>query len=152
MSTVLNDGNVIGATSDSKPSPPPLTAQDKTREIQKLKDNKEIVLFVGDGINDSPVLAVSNFGIAMGDSSQISSITADSILISNNIGTLPNIISTAKKSMNIIKFNIAFSLLVKAIVLVLGTMGIAPIWSAILADTGVTLITVLNSIRIFKIK
>lgn len=129
-----------------------LLPQDKTREIQKLKDNKEIVLFVGDGINDSPVLAVSNFGIAMGDSSQISSITADSILISNNIGTLPNIISTAKKSMNIIKFNIAFSLLVKAIVLVLGTMGIAPIWSAILADTGVTLITVLNSIRIFKIK
>lgn len=128
-----------------------LLPQDKTNEIKQLKNNREVVIFVGDGINDSPVLATSDFGIAMGAGSQISSITADSILISNNISTLPNIINTAKKSMNIIKFNIVFSLIVKAVVLVLGAAGIAPIWSAILADTGVTLLTVLNSIRIFRI-
>lgn len=128
-----------------------LLPQDKTREIQKIKDRNDTIIFIGDGINDSPVLATSNFGIAMGAGSQISSITADSILISNNIGTLPNIINIAKKSMSIIKFNITFSLIIKAIVLVLGAIGIAPIWMAILADTGVTLFTVLNSIRIFKI-
>ena len=86
----------------------------------------------------------------MGEAAEIASSTADGILISNNISSLPRIIQTAKKSMRIIKFNIAFSLIVKVIVLTLGILGIAPVWLAIVADTGVSLLTVLNSVRILK--
>lgn len=139
-------GNIIGVD-EIKSS---LLPQDKLDEIKRIKENGEKVIFIGDGINDSPVLASSDFGIAMGAGAQIAGSTADSILISNNIGTLPNMIKTSKRSMNIIRFNIGFSLVVKAVVLILGAMGEAPIWSAILADTGVTFLTVLNSMRIFK--
>ena len=86
----------------------------------------------------------------MGEGTEIAGSSSDGILISNHIGIIPEAISCAKASMRIIKFNIIFSLSVKAIVLLLGTIGIAPIWSAILADTGVTFLTVLNSIRIFR--
>lgn len=127
-----------------------LLPQEKLAEIEKLKNEKEQVIFIGDGINDSPVLAASNFGIAMGAGTTIASSTADSILISNNIGTLPDIIKTAKRAMNVVKFNIAFSLVVKAIVLILGAIGIAPIWLAILADTGVMFLTVVNAIKNIK--
>lgn len=127
-----------------------LLPQDKLAVIQELKQNKEKVIFVGDGINDSPVLASSNFGIAMGEGTNIASITADGILISNNISSLPSIIKTAKRAMKIVKFNIIFSLIVKAIVLILGAIGIAPIWLAIFADTGVTFLTVVNAIKNIK--
>lgn len=127
-----------------------LLPQDKLEEIKRLKTKGKKVIFVGDGINDGPVLATSDFGIAMGEGTQIAGSTADSILISNNIATLPNIIQIAKRSMQIIRFNIIFSLIIKAIVLTLGFFGLAPIWVAILADTGVTFLTVLNSMRILK--
>lgn len=127
-----------------------LLPQEKLKEIEKLKQDNEKVIFIGDGINDSPVLAASNFGIAMGAGTSIASSTADSILISNNIGTLPEIIKTAKRAMKVVKFNIVFSLIVKAIVLILGAIGIAPIWLAILADTGVTFLTVLNAVKNIK--
>ena len=127
-----------------------LLPKQKLELVEKVKEEKQKIIFVGDGINDSPVLAASNFGISMGAGTEIASSTADSILISNKVGSLPNMIHIAKRSMRIIKANIIFSLLVKLIVLVLGVMGIAPIWLAILADTGVTLLTVLNSVRIFK--
>ena len=122
------------------------------QKLEKLKELKEKgkILFIGDGINDSPVLAEADFGISMGEGTEIASNSADGILISNNIGMLPNIIKTAKKSICIVKFNIAFSLIIKAIVLALGILGIAPIWLAIVADTGVSLLTVINSVRIFK--
>lgn len=127
-----------------------LLPQEKLESIEKLKQDGEQVIFIGDGINDSPVIAASNFGIAMGAGTSIASSTADSILISNNIGTLPDIIKTAKRAMKVVKINISFSLIVKAIVLILGTIGIAPIWLAILADTGVTFLTVLNAVKNIK--
>lgn len=127
-----------------------LLPQDKLAIIEGLRESNEKVVFIGDGINDSPVLARSSFGIAMGAGTSIASSTADSILISNNIGTLPNIIKTAKRTMSVVRFNIAFSLIIKAIVLILGAMGIAPIWLAIFADTGVTFLTVLNAVRNIK--
>ncbi len=98
-----------------------LLPKQKLEKVKKLKENGKVI-FIGDGINDSPVLAESDFGIAMGDASEIAERSADALLISNNIGNLPNIIKIAKKSMRIIKFNIAFSLIVKAIVLTLGVI------------------------------
>ena len=70
--------------------------------------------------------------------------------MSNNIAILSDVIKIAKKSMGIVKFNIIFSILVKVIVLTLGVLGLAPVWLAVLADTGTTVITVINSFRIFK--
>lgn len=127
-----------------------LLPQEKLAVIEELKKQGEKVIFVGDGINDSPVLASSNFGIAMGAGTNIASITADGILISNNLSSLPSIIKTAKRAMRVVKANILFSLIVKLIVLVLGAIGIAPIWLAILADTGVTFLTVVNAIKNIK--
>lgn len=127
-----------------------LLPQDKLTAIEQIKSQGKRVIFVGDGINDSPVLAASDFGIAMGAGSNIASITSDGILISNNIAKIPDMIKTSKRAMKVVKFNIIFSLVIKAIVLILGAMGIAPIWSAILADTGVTFLTVLNAIKNIK--
>lgn len=126
-----------------------LLPQDKLKIVEQMKKEGGKLLFIGDGINDSPVLAASDFGIAMGTGAEIAGSTADSILISNDIGIIPVIMQIAKKSMRIIKFNITFSLVIKMIVLILGILGIAPVWMAVLADTGVTLLTVLNAIRIF---
>ena len=128
-----------------------LLPQDKLNIVKELKQNGKVI-FVGDGINDSPVLAEADFGISMGEGTQIANSAADGILISNNITTIPKIIKIARKAISIVKFNITFSLLIKAIVIVLGTIGIAPVWMAVVADTGVSLLTVLNSIRIFKHK
>lgn len=126
-----------------------LMPENKVEEINKLKEEGKVI-FIGDGINDSPVLATSDFSIAMGEGTDIASTTADSILISNNISSLPQIIKVARKTIRIVNENITISLLAKLIVLILGILGIAPVWLAVAADTGITLLTVINSIRIFK--
>lgn len=126
-----------------------LMPEGKVEEINKLKKSGKVI-FIGDGINDSPVLATSDFGIAMGEGTDIAETTADSILISNNVSSLPQIIKVARKTLRIVNENITISLLAKLVVLALGLLGIAPIWLAVAADTGITLLTVINSIRIFK--
>lgn len=98
-----------------------LLPKEKLEKVRKLKENGKVI-FIGDGINDSPVLAESNFGISMGEGTEIATSSSDAVLISNNIGSLPNIIKTSKKTMRIIKFNIVFSLTVKAVVLTLGVI------------------------------
>lgn len=128
-----------------------LLPNDKLQKLNEIKE-KGKVIFVGDGINDGPVIASADFGIAMGEGTEIAGNTADGILISNNLNTIPEIMKIAKKSIRIIKYNIVFSLMIKAVVLTLGILGIAPIWLAVVADTGVSLITVINAITIRKNK
>ena len=127
-----------------------LLPQEKLNKVKELQSERNRVTFLGDGINDSPVIATADFGMSMGTGSEIANNTADGILISNDIGMLPKIIKIAKKTMRIVKFNITFSLLAKLVVLVVGLFGTAPIWLAVLADTGVTLLTVLNALRILR--
>lgn len=158
----INIKNIIMLTGDNKQKAEEISNQINIKNVfsellpkEKLEKIKELkkdgkVIFVGDGINDSPVLAECDFGISIGEGTQIANNVADGILISNNIGSIPEIIKIARKSMNIIKFNILFSLFFKVVVFALGILGLAPIWLAIVADTGVSLITVLNSIRILK--
>ena len=126
-----------------------LLPQEKLEKVKEIK-NKGKVIFIGDGINDSPVLAEANFGISMGDGAEITNNIADGILLSNNIDTVYDSIKISKKSMRIIKQNIVFSIIAKMIVLSLGLFGVAPVWLAVAADTGVSLLTVLNCIRIFR--
>lgn len=124
-----------------------LLPQEKLEKINLLKKQGK-TLFVGDGINDSPVLAASDFGISMGEGTEIASNTADSILISNNLEAIPEGINIGKKTVRIMKENIIFSLAMKLIVLIAGVLGVAPVWLAVFADVGVTIITVVNAIRI----
>lgn len=126
-----------------------LLPKEKLEKVEEFRKQGKVI-FIGDGINDSPVLAAADFSISMGEGTQIASNTADSILISNQLSSLPDIIKIAKSSIKIVYFNIIFSLLIKLNVLILGVIGYAPIWLAVFADVGVTLITVLNSIRIYK--
>ena len=127
-----------------------LLPQEKLNKVKELQSERNRVTFLGDGINDSPVIATADFGMSMGTGSEIANNTADGILISNDIGMLPKIIKIAKKTMRIVKFNITLSLLAKLVVLIVGLFGTAPIWLAVLADTGVTLLTVLNALRILR--
>lgn len=124
-----------------------LLPKEKLERVEVLKKEGKTI-FVGDGINDSPVLAAADFSISIGEGTEIANNTADSILISNNLNTLPEIIKTSRKTMHILKENIIFSLVMKLIVLIAGIAGFAPIWLAVFADVGVTIITILNSIRI----
>ena len=126
-----------------------LLPEEKVNKIKEAKNDGNI-MFVGDGINDGPVLAESDFGVSIGEGTEIANSISDAILMSNNIAILSDVIKIAKKSMGIVKFNIIFSILVKVIVLTLGVLGLAPVWLAVLADTGTTVITVINSFRIFK--
>lgn len=124
-----------------------LLPKEKLEKINLLKKQGK-TLFVGDGINDSPVLAASDFGISMGEGTEIASNAADSILISNNLEAIPESINIGKKTVRIMKENIIFSLAMKLIVLTAGVLGVAPVWLAVFADVGVTIITVINAIRI----
>lgn len=142
--------NKIGDTLNISEIYAELLPQEKRKIIENLKNEKQKVIFIGDGINDGPVLASADLGISMGQGTHIANNISDGILMTNNLNVLPNCIHTAKKTIRISKFNIMFSLLIKLFVLILGILGIAPIWSAILADTGVTILTVMNSIRIIK--
>lgn len=125
-----------------------LLPQDKTKWIQTIKKRGKKTLFVGDGINDAPVIAEADLGISMGIGSDAANASSDIILVSNRLRSIPAAISIAKRSMKIINFNIIFSLAVKLVVLILGATGYGSMWLAVFADIGVTIIAVLNSTRI----
>ncbi len=126
-----------------------------TDKVEKLEDilneQKGLVAYVGDGINDAPVLMTADLGIAMGKNGLDSAIEAsDIVIMDDNISKINNAIDISKKTLRIVKENIIFSLLVKFIVLILGAFGIATMWLAVFADVGVSFIAILNSLRALK--
>lgn len=133
-----------------------LLPQDKVRCLEKIMDNrdtKSCVAFVGDGINDAPVLARADIGIAMGGLGSDSAIeAADVVLMNDEPSKIITAINISKRTMRIITQNIVFSLGVKILIMILGTLGLANMWLAIVGDVGVALIAILNSLRIFHSK
>lgn len=129
-----------------------LLPQDKAEAVKELKLQSKGVCFVGDGINDSPVIAVSDCGIAMGLGSDAAIEASDCVLTADSLTALPKAVKIAKKTVSTVKLNIIFALLIKAAVIVLAFLGYAAIWMSVIADTGVCLLCVLFSARLLKIK
>lgn len=129
-----------------------LLPQDKLEEVEKLKtelDGQDRLAFVGDGLNDTPVLAQSDVGIAMGALGSDAAVeAADVVLMSDEPSAIVRVMKIAVGTRKIVWENISFALGVKAICLVLGALGIAGMWQAVFADVGVTVLAVLNSLRI----
>lgn len=124
---------------------------EKVKELQKIKNEQNVVIAIGDGINDSPVLAEADIGASMGLNGQDLAIeTSDIVIMDGKLSSFNKAINVSKRTKKIIMQNIYFALGIKAIVLVLGVFGISTMWEAVFADVGVTFITVLNSLRIFK--
>ena len=124
---------------------------EKVKELQKIKNEQNVVIAIGDGINDSPVLAEADIGASMGLNGQDLAIeTSDIVIMDGKLSSFNKAINVSKRTKKIIMQNIYFALGIKAIVLVLGAFGISTMWEAVFADGGVTFITVLNSLRVFR--
>ena len=133
-----------------------LLPQDKVSKFEEITENKKSkgnVAFVGDGINDAPVLARADVGIAMGAMGSDAAIeAADVVIMTDEPSKIVTAIKSSKKTMKIAMQNIALAFGVKAIALILSALGIADMWMAVFADTGVTILAVLNSFRALKIE
>ncbi|MCI5902052.1 MAG: cadmium-translocating P-type ATPase [Blautia sp.] len=125
-----------------------LLPQDKLTELKKIREHHGSVMFVGDGINDAPVLAGADVGAAMGSGADAAIEAADVVFMNSNMEAIPQAIHIARMSGRISKQNVIFALVVKALVMILGIAGFASMWMAVFADTGVAMLCVLNSIRI----
>ena len=125
-----------------------LLPQDKLTRLGELREKYGPVLFVGDGINDAPVLAGADVGAAMGSGADAAIEAADVVFLTSELNAIPESIAIARASCAIAKQNVIFALAMKALVMILGLLGIASMWLAVFADTGVAMLCVLNSIRI----
>ena len=124
---------------------------DKYSEYEKISNTEELVAFCGDGINDAPVLKRADVGISMGNIGSESAIEAsDVVLISDDLNKIPLSIKISKYTKYIIKQNLLFAMFVKLSILILSVLGLANMWLAVFADTGVTLIAILNTLRILN--
>ncbi len=124
-----------------------LLPQDKVSCLQSIREKYGPVMFVGDGINDAPVLAGADVGAAMGTGADAAIEAADVVFMTGELSAIPKAIALARKTARIAKENIVFALVIKIAVMVLGLLGIASMWLAVFADTGVAILCVLNSIR-----
>lgn len=130
-----------------------LLPEDKVDKFKAIKQKDQSVAFVGDGVNDAPVVALSDVGIAMGGLGSDATIeTADVVIQDDKPSKLPIAIRIGKKTKQIVWQNITLAFVVKAIVLLLGAGGLATMWEAVFADVGVSLLAILNAVRIQKMK
>ena len=125
-----------------------LLPQDKLRNLQKIRAKRGAVMFVGDGINDAPVLAGADAGAAMGSGADAAIEAADVVFMTSEMKAIPQSIAIAKESCRISRQNVIFALAVKILVMILGLCGFASMWAAVFADSGVAMLCVLNSIRV----
>lgn len=125
-----------------------LLPQDKLSELNMLRNKYGPVMFVGDGINDAPVLAGADAGAAMGSGADAAIEAADVVFMNSEVKAIPQAIAIARATGAIAWQNVIFALTVKVIIMIAGLMGYASMWAAVFADTGVSLLCVLNSIRI----
>jgi Cd2+/Zn2+-exporting ATPase len=128
-----------------------LLPEDKVRAIEELLETYGAVAMVGDGVNDAPALGRSTIGIAMGAIGSDAALeTADVALMSDDIAQLPWLVAHSRKALSVIRQNIAFSLLVKAVFVALTLAGISSMWGAIAADSGASLLVVANGLRLLR--
>ncbi len=133
-----------------------LLPQDKVKKVESLMQEKSEtgkLVFIGDGINDAPVLALSDIGVAMGGLGSDAAIeAADIVIMTDEPSKLASAIKISKKTMQIVKENIIFAITVKIVVLLLSAIGIATMWAAVFADVGVSVIAIINALRILRVK
>ena len=125
-----------------------LLPQDKLSILQQIRSKKGSVLFVGDGINDAPVLAGADVGAAMGSGADAAIEAADAVFMNTSVNAIPDAIQIARRTYRIAIQNVVFALAIKLTVMILGLLGFANMWMAVFADSGVAMLCVLNSIRI----
>ncbi|MFC4817070.1 heavy metal translocating P-type ATPase [Flavobacterium sp. GCM10023249] len=130
-----------------------LLPEDKVNKVKEIKAKNETVAFVGDGVNDAPVVALSNVGVAMGGLGSDATIeTADVVIQDDKPSKIPMAINIGKQTKRIVWQNITLAFVVKGIVLILGAGGLATMWEAVFADVGVALLAILNAVRIQRMK
>ena len=126
---------------------------EKVEELLKKKSEKGKLVFVGDGINDAPVLALADIGIAMGGLGSDAAIeAADVVLMTDEPSKIVDAIHLSKKTMKIVKENIIFAIVIKVLVLILSAFGLSTMWEAVFADVGVSILAIINALRILKVK
>jgi len=130
-----------------------MTPEQKFNKLEQLiRNSRRPVVYVGDGINDSPSLARADVGIAMGKMGQDSAIeSSDVVITTDDLRKLPRAVLLARKTMRIVKFNIVFAIGIKLLVLLLGALNLANMWFAVFADVGVAVIAILNSMRALRV-
>lgn len=122
------------------------------KKVEKIKELQNAA-FVGDGINDAPVLSVADVGISMGKIGSDAAIEAsDVVLTSDSLDRIPKLLKISRKTMRIVYENVVLSILIKVLVMLLGTLGLATVWLAVFADVGVLILAVLNALRAFSVK
>ena len=145
MSVIGNQLGLDGAYGDLLP-------EDKVSHVEKLKDKHLTVAMIGDGINDAPAMAKSSVGIAMGFVGSDTAIeTADITLVRDDLKQVVTAILAGRRTLKIVKFNIAFALATKALFLGLTLFGYSNLWLAVAADTGAALLVIINSLRLLRV-